>query len=113
MEISEIKQQVSLASVLQHYGLQHKNNMLKCPFHQDQTASLQVHLEKNFYKCHACGKTGDVIQFVQDFEKLSKHEAILTCKALLGNMPNAVGTKQNISENKFTAYEEAYLTSLL
>lgn len=104
MEISEIKQQVSLASVLQHYGLQPRNNMLQCPFHQDQTASLQVHLEKNFYKCHACGKTGDVIQFVQDFEKLSKHEAILTCKALLGNMPNAVGTKQNTSENKLTAY---------
>lgn len=87
MEISEIKQQVSLASVLQHYGLQPKNNMLKCPFHQDQTASLQVHLEKNFYKCHACGKTGDVIQFVQDFEKLSKHEAILTCKGLAGEIP--------------------------
>jgi len=87
MEISEIKQQVSLASVLQHYGLQPKNNMLQCPFHQDQTASLQVHLEKNFYKCHACGKTGDVIQFVQDFEKLSKHEAILTCKGLAGEIP--------------------------
>lgn len=86
MEISEIKQQVSLASVLQHYGLQPKNNMLQCPFHQDQTASLQVHLEKNFYKCHACGKTGDVIQFVQDFEKLSKHEAILTCKGLAGEI---------------------------
>jgi len=86
--------------------------MLKCPFHQDQTASLQVHLEKNFYKCHACGKTGDVIQFVQDFEKLSKHEAILTCKALLGNMPNAVGTKQNTSENKFTAYSIEHVAFL-
>lgn len=35
--------------------------VLLCPFHADQIASLQVHLEKNFYKCHACGKTGYVI----------------------------------------------------
>ncbi|WP_409515096.1 CHC2 zinc finger domain-containing protein [Chryseobacterium sp.] len=32
----------------------------------DKTASLQVNLEKNFYKCHACGKTGDIIQFIED-----------------------------------------------
>lgn len=87
MEISEIKQQLTMATVLYYYGLQPKNNMLLCPFHEDQTASLQVHLEKNFYKCHACGKTGDVIQFVQDFEKLSKHEAIKKCKSLIFEIP--------------------------
>src|SRR5690606_11818944 len=64
-----------------------KNNMLLCPFHQDSKASLQVHLEKNFYKCHACGATGDVIQFVQDYEKLSKHEAINKCKSLIVKSP--------------------------
>lgn len=87
MEISEIKQQLPLAGILDHYGLQPKNNMLLCPFHEDKTASLQVHLEKNFYKCHACGKTGDVIQFVQDYEKLSKHEAINKCKSLIAQSP--------------------------
>ncbi len=87
MEISEIKQRLPLAEVLHHYGLQPKNKMLLCPFHEDQTASLQVHLEKNFYKCHACGATGDVIQFVQDYEKLSKHEAINKCKGLINEIP--------------------------
>lgn len=87
MEISEIKQRLPLAGILDHYGLQPKNNMLLCPFHEDKTASLQVHLEKNFYKCHACGKTGDVIQFVQDYEKLSKHEAINKCKSLIVKSP--------------------------
>ena len=82
MEISEVKQRLSLSEVLHYYGLQPKNNMWLCPFHQDQTASLQVHLEKNFYKCHACGKTGYVIQFVQDYEKLSKHEDINKVSAL-------------------------------
>lgn len=66
MEISEIKEHLNLSEVLQHYGLQPKNKMLKCFTHDDKTASLQVNLEKNFYKCHACGKTGDVIQFIKD-----------------------------------------------
>lgn len=87
MEISEIKQRLPLVEVLQHYGLQPKNNMLLCPFHQDKTASMQVHLEKNFYKCHACGASGDVIQFVQDYEKLSKHEALQKCKSLIIEIP--------------------------
>ena len=85
MEIKDIKQRLSLAEVLQHYQLQPKNNMLKCFMHEDKTASLQVNLEKNFYKCHSCGKTGDVIQFIEDFEKLSKHEAIKKAERLINS----------------------------
>ena len=83
MEIKAIKERLSLAEVLQHYNLQPKNNMLHCFYHEDNTASLQVNLEKNFYKCHSCGKTGDQIQFIEDFEKLSKHEAIKKAKSLV------------------------------
>ncbi len=83
MEISAIKEYLSLSEVLQHYSLQPKNNMLKCFMHDDKTASLQVNLEKNFYKCHACGKTGDVIQFIEDYEKLTKHEAIKKAESFL------------------------------
>jgi DNA primase catalytic core len=80
MEIAEIKQNLSLESILQHYNLkQDKNNMLRCPFHEDSTASLQVSFSQNKYKCHACDKKGDVIQFVQDYEKLTKHEALVKC----------------------------------
>src|SRR5690606_6281540 len=104
MEIPEIKQLLSLSAVLQHYNLTPKNNMLLCPFHQATTASFQLHPEKNLYKCHACGATGDVIQSVQDYEKLSKHEAIQKCKALLGTMVYAVSNKQNEPQNKPTAY---------
>jgi hypothetical protein len=38
MEISQIKQNLSLQQVLGHYNLQpNKNKMLKCPFHEDKT----------------------------------------------------------------------------
>ena len=83
MEISAIKERLSLSEVLKYYSLEPKNNMLKCFMHEDKTASLQVNLEKNFYKCHSCGKTGDQIQFIEDYEKISKHEAITKAKSFL------------------------------
>ncbi|PRA90190.1 hypothetical protein CQ046_23355, partial [Chryseobacterium sp. MYb7] len=88
MEITEIKERLSLSEVLQYYNLEPKNSMLKCFMHDDKTASLQVNVEKNFYKCHACGKTGDVIQFIEDYETstgsvLSKHEAIKKAQSLI------------------------------
>ena len=88
MEIHEIKQNLSLSQILHHYGLKPKNNMLNCPFHEDKTASLQVNLEKHFYKCHACGAKGDQIQWVQDYENLGKHEAILKCAEMVGSSPH-------------------------
>lgn len=112
MEISEIKTKLSLANVLHHYGLEPKNNMLKCPFHSDNTASLQVNLEKNFYNCHACSKTGDVIQFVQDYEKLSKHEALTKCKTLASSTNVEVQNTNEIIRIPQTADHSAFLTKM-
>jgi DNA primase len=83
MEIQDIKSNLTLSQILSHYGLKPKNNMLNCPFHEDKTASLQVNLEKHFYKCHACGVKGDQIQWVQDYEKITKREAILKCVSMI------------------------------
>jgi DNA primase catalytic core len=95
MEIADIKQRLPLEQVLQSYNLkQDKNNMLRCPFHEDSTASLQVSFSQNKYKCHACDKKGDVIQFVQDYEKLNKHEALLKCAELAGSVKLEVGSVQ-------------------
>jgi DNA primase len=97
MEISEIKQNLSLSQILHHYGLKPKNNMLNCPFHEDKTASLQVNLEKQFYKCHACGAKGDQIQWVQDYEKITKHEAIVKCGQLANSQEPVIWeTKKTI-----------------
>lgn len=84
MEIQDIKKNLSIESILHHYNLkQDKNSMLRCPFHEDSTASLQVSFSQNKYKCHGCDKKGDVIQFVQDYEKLTKHEALKKCTAMI------------------------------
>jgi DNA primase len=88
MEINEIKQKLSLSQVLQIYLIKvDKNGMALCPFHEDKKPSLQVNLSKNYYKCHACGKKGDQIQFVQDYGNLTKREALLKCISLIGETP--------------------------
>jgi DNA primase len=111
MEISAIKERLSLSEVLQHYSLQPKNNMLKCFMHEDKTASLQVNLEKNFYKCHSCGKTGDVIQFIEDYEKISKYEAIKKAESLISNeqlsVKNIRGTAENLGRTDFSGERSA------
>ncbi|WP_294291070.1 CHC2 zinc finger domain-containing protein [uncultured Chryseobacterium sp.] len=94
MEITEIKDRLRLSEVLNHYGLLPKNKMLRCFMHDDNTASLQVNLEKDFYKCHACGKSGDVIQFIEDYEKISKHEAIKKAKFLVDGLQLSVDGKE-------------------
>lgn len=114
MEISAIKERLSLSEVLQHYGLHPKNSMLHCFMHEDKTASLQVNLEKNFYKCHACGKTGDVIQFIEDYEKISKHEAILKAQNLMSSeipiLPKQK-SETTMNETERTAFlEKVYLS---
>jgi DNA primase len=97
MEIQDIKSNLTLSQILHHYGLKPKNNMLNCPFHEDKTASLQVNLEKHFYKCHACGAKGDQIQWVQDYEKISKHEAIIKCEQLANSQELVIWeTKKNV-----------------
>jgi DNA primase len=114
MEIQDIKQSLTLATILNHYGIKpNKNNMLLCPFHEDTKPSLQINLEKNFYKCHACGKKGDQIQWVQDFGKLSKQDAILKCVTMIDeviiNVPSIAKQKTaTITEDKSQFLEKMF-----
>jgi DNA primase len=88
MEIAEIKEQLTITQVLDHYNLTpDKNNMLHCPFHEDKTPSLQIYPKTNTFCCfssNCTAGTGDVIDFIGLQEKTSKREAILKAKSLLG-----------------------------
>jgi DNA primase len=90
MEISEIKEQLTLARVLQHYGLKpDKHLRLHCPFHEDKTPSLQVYYKTHTAYCFSSnckthGQSMDVIDFVLHKENCTKHEALEICKQLIG-----------------------------
>lgn len=47
-----------------------------CPFHDDSRPSFDVDPNRKRYRCWSCGAKGDVISFVQEFEKISFPEAL-------------------------------------
>jgi len=47
-----------------------------CPFHHEKTPSFSVNGEQNLYYCFGCKAGGNVVQFVQEMERLSYREAV-------------------------------------
>ncbi len=88
MEIREIKQKLKIETVLAHYNLTpDRNNRLKCPFHKDKNPSLQVYPETGTWTCFSsrCNAgSGDQIDFIMKYENITKHQAIMKSKKLLG-----------------------------
>jgi DNA primase len=47
-----------------------------CPFHEDHTPSFTVDPRWQNFRCWACGKSGDVISFVQEYDRVTFWEAV-------------------------------------
>lgn len=47
-----------------------------CPFHEEKTPSFTVSPDKQFFKCFGCGKSGNAITFVMEYNGLSYIEAL-------------------------------------
>lgn len=78
---------VSIAEVLEHYGgfvsvPETGWRAIRCPFHDDRTASGSVNLELNGFRCHACGITGDAIKLIELREHMDFGDAIEFARAL-------------------------------
>jgi len=90
MTIAEIKQRLSMADVLDHYGLKPKNGQLHCPFHQDKHPSMHVYDQTDTVFCFSAncelnGKAIDQIDFILHMEGCSKSEAVRKAGELAGN----------------------------
>jgi DNA primase len=84
MEIREIKERLSIEKVLAHYNLRpDRHNFLKCPFHGDEDPSLKIYPGTNTFNCFGCGAAGDVIEFIEKYDKRGKHEAILKAMSMI------------------------------
>jgi DNA primase len=77
--IKQIKEANDIVAVIGGYlALQQAGSVYKglCPFHNDSRPSFQVDPRWQNYRCWSCGKKGDVITFVQEFEKVEFREAL-------------------------------------
>lgn len=87
MEINEIKAQLNIIELFTSYGHKpNRNNMVKCPFHEDNKASLVLYPKTNTWHCFGCNKGTDGIDFIQLKENCTVHQAIKGAKVLLKDM---------------------------
>ena len=90
MERSQIDRILELNNIIDvigsYFPLKKSGSNYKalCPFHQEKTPSFLVSEKKQIFKCFGCGKSGNVITFVQEYEKLSFMETIKKLAARVG-----------------------------
>jgi DNA primase len=71
-----------------------------CPFHGEKTPSFHVY-DKGFFKCYGCNAGGDVIKFVELFDKISFPEAVRQLAVRAGlPVPEAEDSKQDAESQR-------------
>lgn len=78
-KIEEIKDAVDIVDLIGSYVSlvkRGRNYVGLCPFHNEKTPSFSVNPDGHYFKCFGCGKSGDAITFLQEYEGLDFNEAI-------------------------------------
>ena len=71
-KIRELQDKLNIVDVIGSYiplTKKGKNYVGLCPFHDDHTPSMSVSPEKEMYKCFVCGESGNVFNFVADYDR--------------------------------------------
>lgn len=71
-----ILENLSMIDILDKYNIKRKGCQFVCPFHEDKNPSAKAY--KNSYFCFGCGKTGDLIQFVEYYFNIDFKTAMKT-----------------------------------
>ncbi|RKY30149.1 MAG: DNA primase [Candidatus Omnitrophota bacterium] len=77
--IDDILGRVDIVEVISSYiPLKRAGRNFKavCPFHHEKTASFMVSPERQIYHCFGCGKGGNMINFLMQYERLEFPEAV-------------------------------------
>ena len=83
MQISEIRARLPLSKVLDLYGWKPDGRgRMRCPFHDDESPSMQTYPETGTAYCFAggCrthGSTPGVFKLLREADEYTKHDAIL------------------------------------
>lgn len=87
-DIDAVKSAVNMPQLAQAYGFRvSRNGCILCPFHKDKHPSMKVYdgyLNHDGYRCYSCGKHGDIIHFVKDYEGLEFEPAVRRIAEMFG-----------------------------
>ncbi len=78
-QVEEVKRKTDIVEVVaERVKLARAGRNFKglCPFHSEKTPSFFVSPELQIYRCFGCGKGGDVIAFLEEFEGMEFPEAL-------------------------------------
>lgn len=103
--IDELKMQINIVDVVgRNVDLKRSGSNYKglCPFHSEKTPSFIVNEEKQIFNCFGCGEKGDVIKFVESYNKISFMEAVeMLCKEYGIKIPEYSSNRKSINYNKY------------
>lgn len=77
--VDEIRRKIDIVDIVSSYiplTQKGKNFFGVCPFHDDTNPSMSVSREKQIYRCFSCGASGNVFNFVMDYEHLGFRETL-------------------------------------
>jgi DNA primase len=68
-----------------------------CPFHNEKTPSFNINPVRQFFHCFGCGKSGDAITFVREYENLTFSDAVkkLASRAGIAVVEEATDPKED------------------
>jgi len=113
----EVRKAADIVEVIGEYlSLKREGSNYKaiCPFHGDTDPSLSVSPSKQIWKCFGCGKGGDVIKFVAEYENISYFEAAKRLASKYGiKVPTFGNKKRSPYEETLLKVSEFYKENLL
>ena len=76
-----VEKTIHLKDVAKSYGYELRQDtddsmIMRCPFHNERTASFRIYLRKNDFYCFGCGAGGSVIEFISLQENRSKQSVL-------------------------------------
>ena len=102
--IKEVRSASNIVDVISSYlplVKKGKNYFGVCPFHDDNNPSMSVSEDKQIYKCFSCGASGNVFNFVMDYENISFMDALKKVSNLAGiNINIASNSKSSVDKDK-------------
>ena len=110
-EIISIQRKTNIVDVIRDYiPLSHKgkNYFGICPFHDDHNPSMSVSEDKQIYKCFVCGNSGNVFNFVMEYEKVSFIEAVKIVANKQGILIDIKDNKNKVIDKSIERLYEIY-----
>jgi len=102
--IEDLKSHVSIVQLIQErVPLRRSGTSWKglCPFHGEKTPSFVVHEDRGYFHCFGCGLGGDVIKFVELFEKVAFPEAVRQLAARAGlTVPEPERSQEDVEDQR-------------